>query len=134
MAAGSGRRVRISAGSGVGAVAVAGARTDTMTINNEPIDITDKDSAGWTTLLADVSTRNISLSVEGVLVGGTLMAVAAGAGSGLLAAYEVEVETVGTFGGDFFLTSFETGGAHDGENTFTASLASSGAITYTPVV
>ena len=134
MAAGSGRRVRISAGTGVGAVVVAGARTDTLTINNEPIDITDKDDAGWTTLLADVSTRNISLSVEGVLKGDVLMAVAAGAASGLLAEYEVEVETVGTFAGDFFLSSFETGGAHDGENTFSASLTSSGIITYTPVV
>jgi TP901-1 family phage major tail protein len=131
MAAGSGRRVRISQGSGIAAVVVAGARSDTLTINNEPIDITDKDDLGWTTLLADASTRNISLSVEGVLKGDTLLAVAAGANSGLLAEYEVEVETVGTFVGDWFINSFETGGAHDGENTFSASLSSSGSVAYT---
>lgn len=134
MAAGSGRRVRISAGTGVSAVPVAGARTDTLTINNEPIEVTDKDSLGWTTLLADVSIRNIALSVEGVLKGDTLMSVAAGPASGLLSDYEIEIETVGTFTGDFFLSPFETGGAHDGENTFSASLASSGEITYVPVV
>ena len=134
MAAGSGRRVRISAGTGVSAVPVAGARTDTLTINNESTDITDKDSLGWTTLLDDVSVRNIALSVEGILKGDFLLSVAAGASSALLSDYEIEIETVGTFAGDFFLGSFETGGAHDGENTFSASLASSGEITYTAVV
>ena len=130
MAAGSGRRVRISSVTGEAAVAILGSRSDTLTINNEPIDVTDKDSAGWTTMVADVSVRNVGLAVEGVLKDGTLMAVAMGAGSGLLSDYEIEVESIGTFTGDWFLSSFETGGAHDGENTFSASLASSGAITY----
>lgn len=131
MAAGSGRRVRISQGSGVSATAIVGSRSDSFTINNEPIDITDKDDLGWTTVLADAATRNMSLSIEGVLKDDSLMAVAAGANSGLLAEYEIEIETIGTFVGDFFINSFEPGGAHDGENTFSATLSSSGEVTYT---
>jgi predicted secreted protein len=133
MAAGSGRRVRISLGTGVGAVVVAGARTDTLTISNEPINVTDKDDAAWAILLADVSARNIALSVEGVLKGDQLITLAMGAGSALLDDVEIEVETVGTFAGSFFMSSFETGGAHDGENTFSASFSSGSAITYTAV-
>lgn len=43
MAAESGRDLRISYDSGSGMAVVAGARTDSLTFNNEAIDITDKD-------------------------------------------------------------------------------------------
>lgn len=51
----SGRSLRISRNGST----IAGARTDNFTINNEPIDITDKDNAGWRTLLADAGSRSV---------------------------------------------------------------------------
>jgi predicted secreted protein len=128
MAAGSGRKLRISKG----ATPIAGARTDNLSINNEPVDITDKDDLGWRTMLADVGVRSLDADVEGVLLDGTILAVAMGAGSGLLAAYTVTITGIGSFTGDWFLSSFTLGGEQADAVTFTAAIASSGEITYTP--
>ncbi len=127
MAAVSGRKLRIKKGS----TAVAGARTDNLTINNEPIDITDKDDAGWRTMLADVGVRSIDADVEGVLIDGTLIAVAMGAASGLLSAWTIEVEGIGSFTGDWFLSSFGIAGEQADATTFTANIQSSGTMTFT---
>ena len=127
MAAGSGRRVRIA----IGGTDIAGAKTDSMTVNNEPIDVTDKDSVGWRTLLADVGSRSVDANVEGILIGDTLLTLGVGAGSALLPAATITVESLGVFAGNFYLNSVELGGAMDGENTFSATLQSSGAITFT---
>lgn len=127
MAAASGRLVRIKRG----ATAVAGARTDNLTINNEPIDITDKDDAGWRTLLADVGARSVDCDVEGVLINAALIAVAVGAGSGLLTGHTIDVAGLGSFTGNFFMTSFALTGEQADTMTFTASLQSSGPVSFT---
>jgi TP901-1 family phage major tail protein len=128
MAAGSGRKLRIKKGG----VAIAGAQTENLTINNEAIDVTDKDDAGWRTYIADAGVRSIDASVEGVLIDSTLIAVSTGAVSGLLAAYTLEIDGIGDFAGDFYLNSLEIGGETAGAITFTASIQSSGIITFTP--
>lgn len=128
MAAISGRKVRIKRGS----TAIAGARSDSFTINNEPIDITDKDDAGWRTYLADVGVRSIDCEVEGVLDDSTFLALAVGAGSALLEAYTLDVIGIGEFTGNFYLASFAVTGEQADATTFTASIQSSGTITFTP--
>jgi predicted secreted protein len=128
MAAISGRKLRIKRGS----TAIAGARSDSITINNEPIDITDKDDAGWRTMLADVGVRSIDCEVEGVLTDGTFLALAVGTASSLLEAYTLEIDGIGDFTGNFFLASFAVTGEQADATTFTASIQSSGTITFTP--
>jgi predicted secreted protein len=128
MAAVSGRKLRIKKGG----VAVAGARTDSLTINNEPIDITDKDDAAWRTMLADVGVRSIDAEVEGVLTDSTLIAIAVGTASSLLASYTLEIDGIGDFSGNFYLASFAITGEQADTVTFTASIQSSGTITFTP--
>lgn len=123
----SGRKLRISRDS----VAVVGARTDNFTISNEPIDITDKDDAGWSTMLADAGLRSIEATVEGVLKDATLIANATGSSSLLLKSCVLEVEGVATFTGDFYLNNLELGGEQEDAVTFSATLASSGSITAT---
>jgi predicted secreted protein len=129
MAAGSGRRVRIS----LGAAVIAGAKTDSLTINNEPIDVTDKDDVGYQTFIGDYGMRSMELSCDGILKGDVLILLASGTGAGLLAAATIDIDTIGVFAGSFFFNSFEVAGSHDGENTFTATFKSSGAFTYTAV-
>jgi predicted secreted protein len=128
MAAISGRKLRIKRGS----TAIAGARSDSITINNEPIDITDKDDAGWRTMLADVGVRSIDCEVEGILTDSTFLALAVGTASSLLEAYTLELDGIGDFTGDFFLASFAVTGEQADATTFTASIQSSGTITFTP--
>jgi predicted secreted protein len=126
MAAIAGRKVRIKRGS----TAVAGARSDSITINNEPIDITGKDNTGWRTFLADVGARSIDCEVEGILTDSTFLALAVGTGSALLEAYTLEVLGIGSFSGNFYLTSFAVTGEMADATTFTASIQSSGTITF----
>jgi len=130
MAAEAGRDLRIKYDSGSGAAVVAGARADTLTFNNEMIDITSKDSAGVRTLHDDVAVKSMSLSVTGVATASTFAALAAAAGDGAaLHDFEVDFGSFATYSGSFFITSFEATGNHDGTIEFTMSLESSGAIT-----
>ena len=129
MAAGSGRNIRIRRGS----TAIAGARADNLTINNEPVDITDKDDAGWRTMLNDVGVRSIDADLSGVLLDTTLIAVAMGAASGLLSNHTILISGIGTFSGDFFFSNMSITGEQADAVLFTANIQSSGTITFTPV-
>lgn len=127
MAATAGRKLRIKKGS----TAIAGARTDNLTINNEPIDITDKAASGWRTLLADAGVRSVDADVEGVITDATFLALAVGTASSLLAAYTIEIEGLGSFTGNFYLNSVALSGEQADAVTFTANIQSSGTITWT---
>lgn len=117
----SGRSVRISRnGSNI-----VGARTDSVTINNEPLDITDKDDAGWRTMLNDVGVRSVSCEVEGVLKDSILLADGVGtASTALLKECVVTITGIGTLTGDFFLNSLQIGAEQADVVTFTATLES----------
>lgn len=123
----SGRSLRISRDG----TAVAGARTDNFTINNEPIDITDKDDSGWRTLLADAGTRSVSADVEGVLKDATLIAAAVGSSTLLLKECVITVSGIGTLTGDFNLNSLQLGAEMADAVTFTATLESGESMTVT---
>jgi TP901-1 family phage major tail protein len=131
MAAESGRDLRIEYSSdGITYNVVAGARTDSLTFNNEAIDITDKDDAGVRTYLDDIAVKSMSLSCTGVATASTFSALAAAAASGTaLHDFRVAFGSFATYTGSFFITSFEATGEQADTITFTLSLESSGTIT-----
>jgi predicted secreted protein len=120
----SGRKIRIRQLSGMSAVPVAGARTDNLAIAAQAIDVTDKDDAGWRTLLAEAGSRTITADVEGVLTTDALLTVSVGAGSSLLADHSVEIENIGLIAGDFFLSNVALTGQMADAVTFTGTLES----------
>lgn len=130
MAAEAGRDLRIEYSSdGITYNVVAGARTDSLTFNNEAIDITDKDDAGVRTYLDDIAVKSMSLSCTGVATVSTFSALAAAAASGTaLHDFRVAFGSFATYTGSFFITSFEATGEQADTITFTLSLESSGAI------
>lgn len=138
MAAMAGRDLRIkydADGDGAGTPAViAGARADSMTINQTPIDITDKDDSGIRTMLADYGTWSVDLTISGVLVGTTLSALVESDNATVLHRFTIEwgaSAALGTWTGDFFISSFEVSGEEgDSPATFTANLQSSGDVTF----
>ncbi len=134
MAAKAGRKLRVKYDSGGGAAVIAGARTDSLTINNEMIDVTDKDDAGVRTLLDDIGVKSLSMQCEGVLVDDTLADLARDATENA-ALHDMEFEDtgIGTYAGEFFISSFEYSGAEGTDPaTFSCQFESSGAITFTP--
>jgi predicted secreted protein len=117
----SGRSVRITRNS----VAIVGARADSVTINNEPLDITDKDDSGWRTMLGDAGIRTISCEVEGVLKDATLLTDSVGAANTtLLRECIVTISGLGTLTGDFMLQGLQIGAEQADVVTFTATLES----------
>lgn len=124
----SGRALRISRGG----VSIAGARTDNVTLNNEPLDITDKDDAGWRTMLADAGARTVSCEVQGVLKDDALIADAVGdATTVLLTECVVTITGLFTLTGDFYLQGLQLGAEQGDAVTFTATLESSGSFVVT---
>ena len=126
MAAFVGRKATLSKG----ATVVAAIRTKTAAINNEPVDITSDDDNGFRTLLQDPGTKSLDLTVEGVIKDATLLTVAMST-TDILEGFSLLFPTIGTIAGDFVVASFEVAAPYNEAATFTASLQSSGAFTFT---
>jgi len=133
MAALAGRNLRIKYDDGSGAVAMVGATSENFTITVEGINITDKDDAGVQTFISDTKgTWAMEGGIEGVLKDDTLLALIADPTGNFSEDFEIDIAGIGTFTGQFGLTSFNpTGGMGAEAVTFTANIVSNGSITYT---
>lgn len=109
--------------------AIASVRSKSVTINNEPIDVTTDDSDAWRTLLAEPGSRSIDITVSGVTDDDTLM-TAIMAGTSSVALHDIQVDYNGAFTltGDFYLNSLTYTGEYTDAVTFEASLQSSGEV------
>ena len=133
MAATAGRLLTIRYTNGGSTTVIAGARTDSFTVSNEPINITDKADLDIQTLLDDIGTQSLSMSIEGVVKDTVLkdLAIGAGVGSALhnLSIFVSGVSEI-TAAGGFFISSYQESGAEGTDPvTFTCELTASGAIT-----
>ncbi len=118
-----------------GGTKIAAIKTKTVAWNGEPVDVTSDDSAGFRELLSDAEGQEqIDLSFDGVTDNKILRDIAFATGtSKFLTDITIEwVDTLETISGDFKLVSYEEGGTFNDARTFTGSLQSSGAWTYTP--
>jgi TP901-1 family phage major tail protein len=110
---------------------VAGVRTKTVTINKEPIDVTTDDENGWRTLLDRPSVRSVDISVEGVTKDDSLKAAMLGSEtSHVLNVVAVEYADGSMAIGKFHFTSLEDSGEYTDAVQFSASLQSSGPVTF----
>jgi TP901-1 family phage major tail protein len=116
------------------ATAIAGFRTNTISVDGSPVDITDKGDAGFQTMADFAGRKSIELSGDGVWKANTLSAIGmAGVATGHLLTDITMVNGNGdTIDGDFYLSSYEETGADDGAVEFSATLQSSGAWVLTP--
>lgn len=111
---------------------IAAVVSKSISINNEPIDITTDDDAGLRTLLEDSGTRSIDISVEGVMKDDVLVLEAAAVTPTLIKSADLVFASGLTISGSFRLNSFESSGESAGRIQFSATLQSSGAWTVTP--
>lgn len=126
MAAFVGRKATLSKGQTL----VAAIRTKSASINNEPVDITTDDDNGFRTMLQDPGTKTLDLTVEGIIKDATLLTIAMST-TDILEAFSILFPTIGTLAGDFVVTGFETGAPYNEAATFSCTLQSSGAFTFT---
>lgn len=111
------------------------ARSKTITLGSESIDVTSDGDDGFRTLLSDPAQRSIDMSLEGVLrqddfVGQFLDP----SNTTFLEDYTLVFPGIGSVTGDFFLSNFELGAPYNEATTFTTTLESSGEWTFAPEV
>lgn len=112
---------------------VIGARTKSITMQNDAIDITSDDDDGFQTFLAsDPAQRGISMSIEGVLKNDDLILLASESGSNLISEYILAIQGIGRFTGDFHIGTLSLEAPYKDAVTFTADVKSSGPFTYAP--
>ena len=133
MAAQTGRLLLVYQGDGGSPesfVQLQGQIEGTVTIEGEPVDISNKDSNGWREFLEGRVNKGISIQLSGVSKDDvTFNNVRNDSLNNLGRSYQLVIPgtTAGaTFEGRFFVTSYEESGAQDGAINYSITLASSG--------
>ena len=122
---------------------IGGLRSTSITLNDESVDITNKDSLGTRTLLAGAGVNSLSVSGSGVFTD-TAAEVAvrtafqaqqntSDGSSAQTAAFEdfqFIIPDLGTYTGKFQITSLEYAGEYNGKATYSMSFESAGYITF----
>lgn len=130
MSAAVGRAITLTWGSDSPPEAIAGVKEKSMTFNNEPIDISSDDDAGWRALLSTPGQKQVELKVSGVTKDRKLLAD--WFANALTQAVILTYEDGATITGSFFLSEYSDKGNFKDATAFDATLMSTGAIVYTP--
>lgn len=113
---------------------VGGLRSTSITINDEPVDVTNKDSSNNRELLANGGVQSISISGSGVFTdAASETTLRSDFGNSTFTNYQVIIPDFGTYTGAFMVASLEYAGEYNGEVTYSVTLESSGAITFATV-
>ena len=112
---------------------VGGARTNSLSFNNTPIDATSASSTGhWREFLDGKPNPSMDISVSGVFQDDSQDAqIKTDMLAATLRNFEIIVPDFGTFEGGYIITSYSVNGSHDGELTFDLSLQSGGQVSFT---
>lgn len=119
--------------------ALAGLRTRSFKINNNPVDVTTADSTGrWRELLGDTGTVELEIDAAGLYqkdAPNHLLPTLVASGSATVFQLVSASSTPGiSIVGTFVVTEYEASASYNEATTFTVKLRSTGAptITYTP--
>lgn len=108
---------------------VAGLRTTQLSINGDPVVITNKGSGGWRDLLPGAGVRSVSVSAAGVFTGSAAeTTIRNHALSGRVDDYQLSFEGGERMEGRFLITRLDYAGDFNGERSYTLALESSGPV------
>lgn len=114
---------------------IAGMRETSTTLNNEQVDITDKDGTLWKKLLEGGGIQSMSIKLSGVMKdAASLASMQAAAFANSIHNYELLSGNGDKFSGAFAISSFERAGTNGKEETYSLTLESADTITFTPAV
>ena len=113
---------------------IGGLRSTSITLNDEAVDVTNKDSCGNRTLLADGGIHSMSISGSGIFTDAASETTLRGTmNASSFTNFQLIIPDFGTYTGAFMVASLEYAGEYNGEVTYSVSLESSGAITFATV-
>lgn len=127
-----GRLIQVKRGNSPGTL-IAGVRTKSISVNGEPIDITNDDDSGWRKLLDQPGEVTVEITVAGILKDETLITESVSTSDRVqYTRFEWPATvTAGRLDGDFFLSAFSITGEYQGAATFEATFVSTGAVAFT---
>lgn len=110
---------------------IGGLRSTSISMNEEAVDVTNKDSAGIRTLLANGGVQSMSVSGSGVFTdAASEESLRAAFGASSFSSFDIVIPELGTYSGSFMVASLEYAGEYNGEVTYSVTLESSGAVTF----
>jgi len=131
MAAQKGSDVLIKIAVSGSQVTVGGLRSSSITLNDEMVDISTKDSSNNRELLPQGGIQSMTISGSGVFTDtNSEQQVRTNFGGATLSSMSFVIPDLGTYSGSFQITSLEFAGEYNGEATFSMTAESSGAITF----
>lgn len=131
MAAQKGKDVLIKIAVSGSQVTVGGLRSSTITLNDEMVDITTKDSSGKREILGGAGINSVTFAGSGVFTDSTSeQQLRTNFGTGSLSAMSFIIPDLGTYAGNFLITTLEFAGEHNGEATFSLTAESSGNVSF----
>lgn len=137
MAAQKGAALLLKVGNGASPevfTTIGGLRSTSITMNEEPVDITNKDSSGVRTLLAQGGVVSYTIAGSGVFTdAASETTLRQKFNASAFANFQVIVPDFGTFTGAFMVASLEYAGEYNGEVTYSVTLESAGTITFATV-
>jgi len=128
MAAEYGRKVAFTWGGSP----VLGVREKSLTVNGEPVNITSDEDDGIQTLLDEDAEFSVQIELSGVTKDDVLRADKFAGGSALQQTATLTYDSGAVISGTFHLAAYSEGQPYNEAVTFTATLMSNGAVTYTP--
>jgi TP901-1 family phage major tail protein len=126
---GSAFLLKLGGGSPATYATVAGLKTTQLTVNGDPVAITNKDSGGWRELLSGAGVRSVSVAAGGIFTGSAAeVQVRNLALGGQIAPFELSFESGERMQGSFLVSRLEYAGDFNGERNYSLALESSGAV------
>lgn len=111
---------------------IGGLRSNEIQLNDEAVDTTNKDSSGNRELLANGGIHSMTISGSGVFTdAASEETLRTKMNATSFANYQFVIPDFGTYEGAFMVESLSYAGEYNGEVTYSVTLQSSGAITYT---
>lgn len=120
-----GRKTVLAWGGG----SIAGVTTKKLTINGEPVDVSDDNSDGWKEVLAEAGEVSVEISVSGIVKNDDLK-VTALANTARTKTLSLTYPDTGVLSGDFYLGNYSETGEYKDKITFEASFTSDGEVTF----
>jgi len=112
--------------------AVLGVREKSLSINGEPVNVTSDEDAGVQQLLSLDAELGVQIELSGVTKDAILRTAKLAGGSSLQKTAVLTYNDGGVLSGTFQLGNYSEGQPYNEAVTFTATLMSTGAVTYTP--
>ncbi|WP_020471463.1 phage tail tube protein [Zavarzinella formosa] len=113
-------------------VTVAGLRNTSLKLSNSMVDVTNKDSAGYRTLLQGAGEQSVTISADGTADSAAAFSTLQNnAFNNTISTYCLFFDNGDTLECSFQITSFEVSGTYNKEQLFTCTLESSGQWTFT---